>query len=159
MFNIQTLFKRLGTKSIPRNNNNIKSPHQAPSDNQVQTFLYEVEKKLIRLEVSLRRVKEEPATIGQIAKLLNRILFEVEEAYTPEIEEELHLSGNGPFSNGEYAKTLKELKILALHLEHEQENRERSAQVIEQIQTAVKSLLDRQIARISIHAAPSFLHG
>ena len=59
------------------------------TDVHLKIFLYELEKKLIRLEVSLRRLRDDPTTSEQFLRLLRQIITEMESIYTSEVDSAL----------------------------------------------------------------------
>ena len=141
MFGITTIVRKL------RDNSKYPIHANVSVEDQVQTFLYELEKKLIRLEVSLRRVKDEPATIDNFIRLFDQIIRDIEESYTPPIEKQLQFMFAESMREANYARIFSDLKILGIQLKSYRDDSLLVAQSIECIENNVKMLLDHQLTR------------
>lgn len=145
MFGIDNIVKKW------KENNRFSAQGQFSVNEQVQTFLYELEKKLIRLEVSLRRVKDEPELIDQFIKLFLQIVGEIEESYTSQIEVRLRHDFSESLVDTDYASIFAELKILALQLKKHRNDPQVLQQALHRIEQDVKKLLDHQLSTIRSH--------
>lgn len=145
MLGLKTFFKRFGSKFDSKTKFPFMVSEAQDIDGQIQTFLFELEKKLIRLEVSLRRVKEEPSTILTFLESFKRIIEEIEEAYTPEIETGLLTEPLLVADYHDYSEIITDFKVMSIKLAKNIENPKISIDIINLIQEKVILLLDSQL--------------
>ncbi|OQY30031.1 MAG: hypothetical protein B6244_01865 [Candidatus Cloacimonetes bacterium 4572_55] len=117
-----------------------ESPFISPSDDKsmqdkvpFNICLYELEKKLIRLEISIRRLKDDPQALRAFSYQLKGLTEEIEQELNPDI-----------ISNFEnYIQIIKKLKNLSYQLENGLQQKNQLKGIMEGLINDVSELLGR----------------
>ncbi len=149
MQNVLTWYKKANdkTSSAMVQANGPKKSFSLNPEEQLKIFLYELEKKLIRLEVSLRRLRHDPSGVEQFINLLRQVILEMDGTFTPEIRDSWQSCSRAPIKADDFQQIMADLKQLLNHLQTQLQEQRSSHQIMHKVQDDIKSLLDRQISR------------